>query len=894
VQKNTTTYFLDPIRNTWRLYYLHFNLFLKEGMSLYSTQDKISRINQYLHQTDTVLLQKIQSSEFWAALKTAMHYDQKCERLEKKWKALHPLMHLNTGDLLTLLQEEISPLRALFEKHIALLQNQNTLGGWQLTAVNDLLLSIQANDNKLQSLQRLIYKHLILRCQTHKALNAYRNVDDLLAYFAHEINLLNIPNIKLNSTLPHSATLNDDRRLIIYDVLKKHTSDINALLDSVIHPIPRRYTKALSTRKKVEQNTEKLDKFCKEIMTSTLFKKKHKNVIFRSPKKIAYSIDKIISYCIKKMTINNDYSVWVIKTLFLLLCSITLYGKIGAVLYPILKSFFPAYLALVDAVFFVGIGLAPLTFHLISIGSRCINSCYRWFTQKEQKNVIEALSDLKESNVFIATKISHPIIDIPHFDIHSLRERALFYNDKLQKSQKKISKLSIIKRLFLKNSDKKLLLQVTQKILFMKGEIHLHLNMLANNISKRIQIDIDVVEKNNTVLMPLISRYQLQAYHAFVVDFGNKRALNTFNNNTDIIKRWISTIDQLSQADPKSVRSLNTSWGGYSVPPNTLVKWDLLLEYTVLKPEKALSCVSLNQFIRCEKSLSQKELTQHVNQISSVDNGVTIMRTLQNFIFNTLNASNLMMAQFLSHDHKQLVNNWYTKNKTAIDNAQNAFIAIVNAYTNNEAVYSDMLAILDDKTIQHYYALLDAKSVYLYANNASLGYENIARKLFIHYQGETSRLYAMTPLVPHCEQQSLVISMAKKRLSWILSHLDDSDPFDNNDELLFHDPWLETQSDFNFTQIIIQSKQFNDFNCFDKMQRFLDICDEHLYLSEDLASLHKTKHYPPKPLLIRRADEKQLVSFSMEHQRQDKTVLRQNTGLRPLAALESQRMSLRG
>lgn len=136
---------------------------------------------------------------------------------EKLNDDIKPLAHLCTRALLGLLENSVNPLQIRYRY----LANQ------PLTLVQKSILD--ANHEKVKQLQKQILQGLRFRCTISAKCHLPRQVDDLEYYATKE-----------KTSRARLATLDDDSRLIIYDLLLAEGFDKKQLFVDVMAVVPKR------------------------------------------------------------------------------------------------------------------------------------------------------------------------------------------------------------------------------------------------------------------------------------------------------------------------------------------------------------------------------------------------------------------------------------------------------------------------------------------------------------------------------------------------------------------------------------------------------------------------------------------------------------------------------
>src|SRR5262249_9167126 len=146
---------------------------------------------------------------------------------------------LSTKELLRLYQEELLPLAQWYQHICAELEKEKrkfTRGDlWLPTSHKDsvlhLLTQTKANRDRLKRLKRKICRSLLYRASVFADLAVDPHTDDVLAVLC----------AKIGEKLPRKRhkTLSDDRRILIYDLLKSESFDKETLQKKVLAPVHR-------------------------------------------------------------------------------------------------------------------------------------------------------------------------------------------------------------------------------------------------------------------------------------------------------------------------------------------------------------------------------------------------------------------------------------------------------------------------------------------------------------------------------------------------------------------------------------------------------------------------------------------------------------------------------
>jgi hypothetical protein len=863
---------MSPLRiKSWKLFF--------SGNHIKNTLIKINHVEKNIVKlskiTTTPTLSRLQDTAFWDDLIHSGADKSAVEECLTLWKKIKPFAHLNAKELLNLLSEEIIPLQKLYEQTLLAIQNERLYveanhfwpAHWFQFDYDVAIQQLQQNNQRLTKIKAAVQEALLLRCDAHNFLKVPRNVDDILRVLCTKLNALKSLKQPFEIDDEYSATLNDDRRLAIYDFLENSVVDKDNINKIVLASIPKRNHKAVSTDKAIKNELNALRKFQEQITSELEKQGKEEDYITKSIKRFTPSIiKKTWSNSLRafKDTITDIgifsilLKLWTLRYFLYLTLSFIAYHYLVQTLMPLVSLLVgTATASIISSVLFYTLALGPAWY----LGYLCLQSTvkglYDYFTHWKRNEIESSLNTLVSTQEFIANHLCQSIIDIPHFDIEHLEKRINHQLSQLQQAKTALNRSTWWERLLCRGYIEKTKGSVFEKLEAQEKRMTAQLNILSTHIATRIGQDIQLVEraifKQN--LVPILPNAQLEKLKSFVRKYGTTNALSTFLKNANIIDRWVDKFERSSMPKAHEALSLHQPWGGHEIREDYLRGWDTIIQAFSMNKSQSDAASRIQLLLRGRYHPSPKELDLLIREANVGAKYKIFLQKLQTQLFSTLSSSNPQSAALLSDNHKALIANWYKLHRKEIKEAEkllNDIFAI-----KNDSKLTARMNDYDDEALSKIYELLDGADIYAYSINQTDDLNkrrNLVRKYFENYQGESSRAIRFLRFVPDSEQECILIQIAQKRITWLLKNLnsmvDPSKPFDQLDTELFQDRQLhQLHEKFNFSDFLMQTKEFNQ-PWDKKMEQFFEACRKNGFDSGKVLKQYQENNKRIKPFML--------------------------------------------
>lgn len=432
----------------------------------------------------------LEQKAFWQTLREKSNRSEKVLELYKRWKKILPLVHLNTKQLICLLQDEINPLIEAYEHVVAELEAENLLNRAKRKIVDQTKLNIE----RIENLKQLIYFGLIERAKAYDILQAKRQTDDIVAALATEINALNLLETPIEIIKPFSENSDDNQRITIHDIVKelnKKEPD-QRLLDEIKGAILGDDIEPLRTEDETKKDEDQFNAFIE--------KQKIKTKQHEWPEWVKTLPESFVFY------INLGWQ-W---RYFLYAILLTMVIQWTAALLPIGGKYLTYTLVLPWGVAFWQ-GLKDKFYH--------------WKNQE----IAESLAILRQSQRFISNCLIQTPLDLAHFDVDHFCERAKKNKAPLDKLSKRLVNLSIFEKWLLPESLRNQIKEIVQGLSQQQEKIKQGLHAIAEHIADRMGDEIE-----ERALQPV----GLEKWRQYVKHYGNEAVISVFEKNADIILRW--------------------------------------------------------------------------------------------------------------------------------------------------------------------------------------------------------------------------------------------------------------------------------------------------------------------------------------------------------------------
>ncbi len=794
-----------PLKSSWQV-----TLFSLRSQSLHASNVKehTQTIHKLMQAKPTPVIARLNTDAFWNNLKLACNYSEEIEPLHQLWINIAPFAHLNTKELLTLLLDEISPLAQSYEHILAELalnkksndRKEAWRPKWFLQTQNNVISHTAENCERLEKLKQKILTALVLRTDAYAYLDAPRNVDDILAALCQQLNGFNKLVPPLEMPQAYCATLDDDRRILIYNLTQQEV---------ILKPIPKRGHVAICSVKEIKKSVEEIHQFRQQVMTK-LELNSTQHYIFQSIRKV--------------------WRLPFVVSMFLSLIS-----------YHFLIHFLGlAAFELISTGLFYMVGLAPVWW----LGWVTLKSLWQglheYFTYWKKHEILESLLVIENAEQLIANQLSQVIVDIAHFDSQYLEQSLEKHQKQFKTTLKILERYSWLEKFFCQGTVHQQMLLVHDKIKFQQAKIETQLKTFSAHIAKRVGEDIQLLDKT-----PILPENQWQKLKAFVQANGDKACLKQFEDNSNVVKLWFNALQNNKMVAPsQEAVAFNQPWGGQCVRTDVLKGWQIIINAFTSQAMQA-ACLQINALLQHKTLLTLPELSQLVHQLDA-NNASKNLREIQGCLFNSLSPKRPQFASLLSQAHKKMVAQWHSAHHTKIMEAKKH---IAEIFATPPAALAEKLEGLNDDDLMKTYELLDGDDIFAYSqqNNETVTQKNPARKFFEDYTGQSAQAFYLLKCVPEYEKREVIAEIAKKRLGWLLENCDE---IKDADIELFHNYRLfENEDIFNFADFVRNSPDFNKpWN--EKFEALLKSCQACGFDDTGLHYCYKEKNKRIKPFIL--------------------------------------------
>lgn len=801
------------------------------------------------HEITTVL----NTPDFWEQLSSKTFFDSKVLQLKSLWQKVSPLAHLNAKQLLILLEEEIEPL----ENAYRLLEIE--LGDFsdkteRFTAKFILRMQqskqnirekINENLELLAKLKKMVHESLLFRCDLSEFWDKPRNVDDIIAAFCTKINSFNVINLALPVIL--SDSLDDDRRLTIYDTLSHAGFEISDLQKKVLDVIPKRkHSITLSSRQEVIKRLKQVKEFNQSFIKdlnlnghgqSFLASHFWKKEFF---KKLGQALENWGVYPAAQF-------LWSFRYLFYLFASLVVYHQLIFLCQPfIIATLGISLFNTFSTALFYTLGIAPMWYLgwtvVEDLGLESINLMTRW----KKQSVLQALRFIEKVEFFLSAKLHRTIIDLPHFDIQYIVESVERLKAESQSIKENLHTYHFGEKWATKGLLHAKIEEVSKRLDKEQETLKNQLAKVAEHIAKNIGDELELLHQTATEnrLEPVMPASQLEQLKNFVNRYGEEKAQHLFETNTNLCAKWLNQLtknkfvpvvedNQLKKNATKDNQVHFKPWGGSLIRHDMLRGWHVLLESSMQAPAKKKACLLLNAMLDGRIELSPEKYEETINALELADDHkLEVKRCIGSFLFRTLEARPHQHAALLPEEYKEQIIKWYKVHENEIQEAVSQIDSIMRrARVIPEHAIDELnpLQELNDETLAKYYELLDSQAVCLYAMNELPEKElkiKEVRNYFDSYNGEHSRAYRLLRLIPENERGKLTVQLVEKRLSYLFTNFANgkirSTAFDQVDVEMFQSFSLP-KNNYSFFEFIRKQKIFT--GAWDRyFEQFLEAC----------------------------------------------------------------------
>lgn len=748
------------------------------------------------------------------------------------------LAHLNSGQLLILLDEWIFPVTQRY----AYLLNQE-----KDQAVQDLL---NANHEKIGLIKQQIFDGLLLRCQLNAQFHLPRHVDDLIVYDAAEA--------KKQTEL--GATLSDDNRLIIYDTLLAAGFAKDLLDKDVIKPIPKRSYQPLRDAKSIQQAVMKAYEFSNTVCTALNIKRKTPSRLAMLTQQLTKKATTMIAY----IGLPKWPSLWRYRYVFYFILSFAAYFMMShalTIIGGILLS--GSLLSWITSCLFYTVALFPLWWVVGEKLTQCVDFIHQKWCAPKQSQIVESLLDLEQNEQFMGFRLNQVIVDIVHYDFDDLKTRLKQIRTNIKELSKKLSTFSWTEKIACSKATKLQVDALQLKLQEQESAVTDAIQRVIDHLMLRTEAELSLLEKEqmHSLLVPVFPKGQYQKIKAFITEFGKQSEVIAFEQKANIANLWVKKLDQVMLPLERASWLMVQPWGGQVIRKDLLKGWQILLSQLGDDSEACKSALAINTLLRGRKNLTMKALTAAVSQLAKQDETASLLSAIQSIVFSTLSARQRQQASLLSVEQKKLIATWYESNKTEIAKANQVM----------KSLFSEKMPMLlnrfSDTQLAAMFQILDGADIYYCAQGQKHSRQNQVRRFFERYQGESSRAFTLCRFIPAQQETQLLTTIAKKRLEWILNHLeqgvDPVKPFDKYDIEFFLQHAMSKQYEtFNVTAAIRKSPAFTKPWSL-KMEQFLNSCRLYGLDSGKLLTQYQARNAQVKAFILQQFNQSKTLKFGV-------------------------------
>lgn len=834
-----------------------------------------NKIQQICNRKKSPIFEQLSTETFWTNLKAKSKKTKQLDELYNTWLKLKPLAHLDSKQLINLYQDHVVSLERCYQYLIAQFPEEN--------------IKEQLKDNvkRLSSLKQHIFEGLRYRAQIHKELKSPRNVDDLLALLCTKLNNLNLLDVPFEIPSTLSATLNDDRRLFAFDLLKMNNVDEDTLHNEVLSSVPKRGHTPLKTKAEVKEELDNFNKYRNNALKSLGLKGTGEYLYAMSYSSKLKGIKNVFSEFYKKSKdfikewVNLSIYDQLVQLRFVLYTAICFgaYYYLVQILQPVALLFLStSTFALVSSALFYTVAMAPvwwLGYQVLKTGFSFVHDYLACWKKRE---ILDSLIVLEDTEHLICERFSQIVVDIPHFDIKELNARVSEVESALNDAKTRLNRFAPGERFICGGQIRKQAKNASDKIDSLKSEIKNRLNQLASHIALRVGEDIEVLDMSfdSNSLEPILPKKQLERLRDFVHKIGDTKVKSLFDKNANIVNKWREKItsDRFCHEDAHAKGSYHQPWGGSKVRNDCLKGWQVILTSFTTDLIQRNALLQLNDLIAGKTTLTSDQLQETIQHLGASERGdKPVLDLIQGFIFKTLQTRSPQYASLLSDKQKASISRWHSQHKNEISEAKLQVNRIFSSGKLTVSQLNKLLGEINNKKLCQYFELLDAEDIYSCSTGKLKSLKdrhNHVRKFFEEYDGSTSHAYRLINFVPKHEQAATVTEFASKRLSWFLENVKNgvnlNAPFDEYDTALFNNADLHKLAKFDFTQFVLNSRHFKG-PWSQEMESFLSASQDNGLDSGSLLSKYLEKKETFNALLINQKGKSKSSSSRVEEKK---------------------------
>ena len=685
--------------------------------------------------------QEFESIAFWDNLKKQSHQPEEIKKLHEHWNKLAPLVHLNSRQLIQLLQNEINPLIKAYNRVLVEIEEESEYSeyfpGFLNDTKNKVIFQVKTNLKNIERLKQCLYYSLAARSGAYKILKTKRQVDDIESAIAAEI--------KLKVQSPHSEGMDDNQRMATYDILRKldpkHSGIEIKNLHHITKPIPRRSINALKTQIEFKIDQERLQEFIEKHRRKN-HEKQWANWVKKWPTSFGYYLHFFWRW---RHVVGAAIIFWLAQPILSLLLPLSLYQ-------------------------YANLGLFSISFGY-SFWKVFKERILHWKSQELE----EALVVLENSQVWINCHLSQTPLDIPHFDVGYFIENVQAMKSTLDLTQAGLKNRSLLQKWFLPNRDFDSSFKIEKKLQDQKTKIKEWMSQIALHIAKRIGTEIED---------PYLGLNVLSKWREFVKIYGSSSTKELFENNANIMLRWEGKLIKLSSPyDPS-----HFPFGKKIIREDQDEKWKKLIQKWAMTDTIRAAGLKLHGLIMGREMIKPSELENLCRTLSLESSQMMKLKlSIQNFIYDTLRCRSPKAAALLLPVHQDKIRQYRIENRDKIEKAKAMM---------DEILEKNLVDDYSDSALHEAYRLLDIEEYYDAIQgdvNINSFSHNKVRAFFERYKGASNNVFHLLRFVPEFQQAKYAIDIAKKREAYLNKQGGIPTVLSDNDVIIFNNDWVDAK-----------------------------------------------------------------------------------------------------
>ncbi len=472
----------------------------------------------------------------------------------------------------------------------------------------------------------------------------------------------------------------------------------------------------------------------------------------------------------------------------------------------------------------------------------------RWGSPKIAQ-IVESLYALEKSQQFMNHRLSQVIVDITHHDFALLHATLSAQRRSLIQLSTMLQHFTWREKISCGQATKIQAQIVCQEIDRTQRALSKVTSQMIQHVISRVKGELILLEKSfssRCLLAPVFPTDQYTKIKQFICEYGTPADVARYEAEANMTHSWLNKWHQFTLQDNRAATcTLQQPWGGHIIRQDLMRGWEILLKQLGPVNMSSKHALAIHAVLSGKQVLSLSELTQAINAISKPADSARLLEQCQVILFKTLSIRKPTTAALLSPTQKALLAAWYHAHATSIAQASKLMQHIFHHQKENR------LEQFSDENLARCYELLDGADIYHFAHgmqHSSNLRQNIARKYFETYRGQSSRAFRLLKFVPRQEKESMLCKVASQRLSWLLDH---QTSFDEIDIELFLQHKLSVKSQhFDFAQTIRKHAAYHK-PWTAKMEQFLKSCRHYGLDSGKLLNEYQHHNHHVKTFLLK-------------------------------------------